>query len=76
MVGKDGGRRGRELLAGVGLQSAVNCLLGGWCDIKLVAHLAASELTMSAGQRVSCADALMWSLSDLGNHNSALNCTS
>lgn len=66
----------KEGLDGVALQSAVNCLLGGWCDIKLVAHVAASETTMRAGQRVSCAEALMWSLSDLGNHNSAINYTS
>lgn len=34
---------------GVGLQSAVNCLLGGWGDTKLAARLAASETNSGGG---------------------------
>lgn len=48
----DGGRGGGGL-DGVGLQSAVDCLLGGWCDVKLAARLAARGATMRAGRRVS-----------------------
>lgn len=54
---------------GVCLQSVVNCLLGGWCDIKLAARLAASS--NRAGSMAS-GDALMWFRPDLASHNSQL----
>lgn len=48
---------GGRPVGGVGLQSVVDCLLGGWCDIKLAARPAASYPTRRAGRTVSCAAA-------------------